>query len=76
MKRKDAIFAVISPRFLGSGCINISVPRAGGLISMTLSQPNKTTFLTKHASVRLLNAPEKEKDVLQMNNAAAPIDFS
>lgn len=41
MKRKDSVFAERPFWLRCSGRINFSVPRARGLVSMTLSQPNK-----------------------------------
>lgn len=71
MKAKNAVFAE-SPYLLhDSSHSNIIVPRARGLISMTMWQPNKRQCLmTSVARDPLLTAPGKQEDLLDMADAA------
>lgn len=67
----------ILTRFRDSGRNNISVPRASGLISMTLSQPKKgSRSLTKNARVPQLSTSGEEKDMSEITDAAAFMDLS
>lgn len=76
MKRKDSVFAVSSFRFCNRAHINISVPRAASLISMTLSLSNNRHRLLKSpARVSLLTASEKEEKVSGMTDSTALIDI-
>lgn len=77
MKMINAAFVTSLFWFRDSGRIKISVPCASGLISMKLLYPNKRQRLLRNpASLPLLTVPEKEKDVLEMTDAVASIDFS
>lgn len=77
VKRKEAAFTVSPIRFSDGGGILIIFSRAIGLILLTLSQSNRLQRLFASSAGRLLlTAPEKQKAVLEITDAAASMDFS
>lgn len=67
MKRNEAVFAASSFRFRNSDGVDISVPRARGLMSTILSLPSKRySFMMSPERVPPSTAPEKEAGVLKM----------
>lgn len=76
LERKHLFFVSSPVWFHESSCINITAPRATGLIPTMLSQLNKQKSLfTNLPSLPLLTAPEKEEDVLKMTDVAGLTDL-
>lgn len=76
IKRKDAVFAASTFWFRNIRRINITVPRANDLISVTFAHPNKGEQLLRNlARLLLLIELQKQEGMLEMNEAETLLRF-